>query len=197
MRTFKHIPFILGLGLASVGYANIGTSYAATDHDVIIKEFKVEVDADSEKGAHIMINSDGDHKVVKLDTAVLSDPQQLEDALSDLPSDIKDTVMKALSKIDIEGDGNSYAFAFSDKDGEVKALDEEQTFIIKLDKDSDSDEVSKVIRKFAFGGKDGEQVFEFKQGGGISKETIIGLLKNGEFSADELDLIQQALDSKR
>lgn len=196
MKSFKYLPIAAALSVLTTStfaaYAPMG------GEEVIVKEFKIEVDADTDKGAHIMVDSNGNHSVVELPKDALNDPEQIDAALADLPEETREKVKKALSGIHMDGEGFSFQVEEDVKKQWVSKSDNEHVIIVDIENEGDinGEVVKKIIKKIGHGEHGDKKVFEFKHGK-ISAESIVHLLKKGEFSSDDLNKIQQALDEKR
>ncbi|WP_286235553.1 hypothetical protein [Thalassotalea sediminis] len=160
-----------------------------------IKEHRIEVIADGEQDVQVFVSTNGEVTELALPKATLSDTVALKDALSDLPEDLRNKVAEQLGNIHLDANivkihSDSKAIT-SWADG-----DAEQVFVFEIeDETSDNNIAKKIIKKFKHDGA--HKVIEIKRNGHMGPELIMKLLKNGEFTVDDLDKIQQALDAKR
>lgn len=196
MNKLKQLPLLGALAIFSAG-----SLAAYSDDNVVVKEFKIEVEADSEKGAHVIVDGDVDHAVVKLSKEDLNDPAKVEAALADLPEETREKVSKALSNIQMDGDKFFFTIDDDSENQWISKSGEEHMIIVDVDSEESADGsvIKKVIKKMAHGahGHDGEKVFKFKHSGKSSTDILLHLIKKGDFSAEDLDKLQQALDEKR
>ena len=91
MKTYKKT--MLATAIASLFLlSNYAASTPAEEEKVTTKIVSLNLDLDSEKGAHIVVGEDSDTKVVELSKEALDDPAEIEAALADLPEDIREKV---------------------------------------------------------------------------------------------------------
>lgn len=198
MKTYKKT--MLATAIASLFLlSNYAASTPAEEEKVATKIVSLNLDLDSEKGAHIVVGEDSDTKVVELSKEALDDPAEIEAALADLPEDIREKVKNALAGIDL----NSQAFAFK-IDGKhdshwLEGIDKKGVFVIDVDEEfiTDSDEHRTIIKKVIKDIGENDTIFEFSHNGQLSTDVLLRMIKAGKFSQDDLDTLQKALDEKR
>lgn len=198
MSTFKKLA--LATALTSITALSVpAVSAPFSDSDTKVHTFKIEVDADTDTGAHIVVDAENNHKVVELSKEALSDPDQIDAALADLPEDVRVKVKTALNGIHM--DGQSFAFKVDGGNAMNWFSKEGDKHVVMIDIDedhsADNGRDTKIIKKFIHGNSDKHAVIELKHGGAIPADSLIQLIKSGEFSQDDLNKLQQALDAKR
>lgn len=162
------------------------------------KFHEIEIIADESKDIRIFTNIDDEFSEIELPAGDLADNQKIKAALSELPEYIRDKLVNNLANI--HGEGKMVKVkTLSNFIGGVSndGSESEQVVVFHSNEGNVLKEgVHKVIEGLADG--DAEvKVFKFKHGSEQTAESVIHLLNNGEFSIDELDKIQQALDEKR
>lgn len=159
------------------------------------KIHEIEIIADESKDVRIFTNIDNEFNEIDITVGELADSEKLKQALSELPEHIREKVVDNLAGIHTKGKMVKVE-AFAD----VKNFDNiesERFFVLHSDDDTHATE---GLHKVVEGLPDGDEhvkVFKFGHGAGKSADSLIHLLNKGEFSVDELDKIQQALDAKR
>lgn len=187
---------LLSLVLAAAGaFASLTALAAVTDENVKIHE--LEIEADSEKGAHIIVMADDGTKLEKkMSFAELEDKDNLKALLVDLPEEEQQKILAALDKVQLGM--NEVVIHKAGDDTHAKRV-----MVMNFDSDAEfdsdieiiEDKQVKVLKKILRAGGDHKVIEIHKQGAGL--DAVLHLLKKGEFDADQLDKIQQALDKKR
>lgn len=170
--------------------ALIGAVAADDSRDVRHKIIEIK----TKKGADIdvMVEADGHSEQVVLTPEELNDPDILESKLAHLDDETRETVMSALSGISVSGEHGMEIHKA--KVITVNKGAGEQLHVYSDDVDVDFEfvhgEGNKRIKKhIVIGDHDG--VIK-----GHSS-AIVSLIDRGEFSQEELDKIQAAVDAKR
>ncbi|OKY24782.1 MULTISPECIES: hypothetical protein [Thalassotalea] len=159
------------------------------------KEHQIEVIADGDKDVQVFVKSNGEVADLVLSEATLNDLTALKGALSVLPEDLRDKVAEQLGNIHVDADmikihSNSESIS-TWTDGNA-----EQVFVFEIEEESSGSNIAKKIVKEIK--HDGEhKVIQIKKAGHVGPDLIMKLLEKGEFTVDDLDNIQQALDAKR
>ncbi|MEW6992547.1 hypothetical protein AADZ91_17920 [Colwelliaceae bacterium 6441] len=188
----------LALGFSLLG-AISSMSAIAMASDVKHQVHEIEVIAKDSDDVKVFVSVDGDVTDLNFPKSTLEDKAQLENALADVPEEIREKLLKTLSAIHHDGDVMKIEMHGDSTDHSSWVSDNEQVFVIHAGDENTSDIAQKVITKFKHGDGDVSlnKVFKFKHGGKLGADGVIRLLNHGKFSADDLDKIQQALDKKR
>lgn len=184
----------LAIAFSVAGVLSSVSALAMTS-DVKEVKHRIEVVADESENVRVFVSVNGDMTKVEVPKEALTDKDQLADALVDVPEEVKTKLIDQLANIHMD-DGmiKVEAFVHGDEHNTWVNKDDEHIVIVKAGDVAEGEEGAKrVIKRM----KKGDKVFEFKTGGGLSADTIIRLLGHGEFSSDDLDKIQRALDEKR
>lgn len=208
-KTALAISFSIFGAICSVSALAMATDSTVSDKlQKVHKLYKIEIQHSGDDDAMIFVSDNGNVKEFTIDKDSFIDKEQLELALIDIPADIRGKIFVALEGIN-HGVENHIVIEIDDElERHVNWVGEsvgENVVIIANDADYDhhvdiSTKVSKKVSKHIFkklSNKPGLHVMEFKHGGKMTKDSVIRLLSRGEFSADELNEIQMALDSKR
>ena len=190
----------LALAFSLLGAASSMSAIAmnTSDKDQI---HEVEVIADDSEDVKIFVSIDGEVTDVKLPKSALGDKAQLEAALIDLPVELREKLLNDLGNIHLED-----KMVKIDKQGHSTNLswnsdsENEHVIVLHTEMEGSTDDVAnKLIKEFKHVSADGsmEKVFKIKHDGKLSAESVIRLLNHGDFSPEDLDKIQQALDAKR
>lgn len=162
---------------------------------------EVEVFADTSDEVKISVNIDGEMTELTLPKAVLEDKAQLAAALEHLPEDLRANLIDDLSSF--HHDGKMIKKLKKNHESDVSwhsDADKEHVIVIKNNEAGAANKhTKKIIKEFKHISEEGDEelVFEINHQGMLNADSIIRLLKNGKFSAEELNQIQQALDAKR
>ena len=200
MKLFGKTSLALALSLAGVISSVSALAMATDDEHSAHQIHEIEVitgDLSSNSDlAKIFVNIDGDMTNVSIPKSALQYRSQLEEALADVPEELREKLLDELGNIEfdanvikiIKSDGSHMSWGHDDTSANV--------FVIKMDGDDTSTDIAqKVMKRFKHGNV--EQIIEIAHGDGLSADSIIRLLKHGKYSAEDLDKIQQILDEKR
>lgn len=190
----------LALSLSLFGAVSSMSALAmTTDNKHQVHE--IEITADDSDLVNVFVSIDGEVTDVKIPKSALEDQAQLADVLVDIPQDVREKLIESLSslnhedkmvKIEMKGGDNDVSW--------VSNADSEHVIVLHKDTGEHSENiVKKVVREFKHISHDGNdaKVFKFKHGGKLSADSLIRMLDRGDFTAEDLDKIQQALDKKR
>ncbi|MFW8589697.1 hypothetical protein ACOI22_02730 [Glaciecola sp. 2405UD65-10] len=174
---------VVSLALTGVVIAEEGVKHRTIDINVV-KDQDVKVKVASEMGTESLFFT----------PAELKDAELLESRLANLDPDTKETISKALKGINMSGEGGAQhtiekVFVMNKGDGERLEFYAEDEDNVKIEFSGDGN--PKMIRKHIV---DGDGEYRVLKG---HSDAITKLIENGEFSRDELDKIQAALDAKR
>lgn len=185
MKKIKQVPMALALSLLGASLSLSAHSYAkGYDNTAEVKEIHtIEVEVEESSEAKIFIDINGDAMKFDVPKEALNDPAQLEQLLADVPPEAKDKLMQSLSSLSLSTDHLNV----DESDQKVFIIDIENEHGEHLS----GDMKHKIIKKFAH-----ENLF-VQKGGKVGADSIIHMLSRGEYSAEELNKIQKALDSKR
>jgi hypothetical protein len=193
MKLFNKTSLALALSLVGVA-TTISALAMTTAPEKQLHE--ITVAAGDNRDAQIMISIDG--KITKLTVSkeALKDKELLAQELASEPEGIREKLISTLNGLHM----NSENIVL--KHHQVTGDTDEQRVVI-MTSDDDSHHERKLMTKFVKG-MSGLHVdtselhsIELLSGGKIAADSIVRLLSHGEYSADELDKIQQTLDSKR
>ena len=163
----------------------------------------VEIRADKEKLTTVKVESNGVEEIIELTPEELADDVILETRLSILDEKTRSTVLKALqgTRHMVDGSIDLTQFAEMKKHGHHKVMvinsgDSHLAHNIEdldtvVEFASNDDKFHKVVRQHVI--VDGMDNTILKG----HSDAIVRLIERGEFSPEELDSIQAALDAKR
>lgn len=167
----------------------------------------VEIRADKEKLTTIRVESNGIEELIELTPEELADDAALETRLAILDKKTRKTVMQALQGtrhmvdgsmdlaklVEMKKHGAHKVMVINGGEGHVAHEDLE----VLVDFDSDDHQSHKLVRKHVI--VDGTTTLTQGEHTVIKghSDAIVRLIEKGEFSQEELDSIQAALDAKR
>jgi len=202
MKFFGKNSLAIAFSLAGVVSSVSALAMATGDGESVHKIHEIEVitsDLHSSSDlAKIFVNIDGDMTDVSIPKSSLKDRAQLEEALADVPEDIREKLLDELGNIEIDANVIKI-FKSDDAENGISWTSDsigQQVFVMEMEDDEHiTDIAQKVMKKFKH--SSGEKVIEIAHGNGLSAKSIIRLLKQGKYSGEDLDKIQQILDEKR
>lgn len=183
----------LAISLSLIGAISSMSAIAMSKAERRIEQ-KIEIVADDTKDVQVFVSNNGNITELEVPQASLTDKAYLENALADLPSDLREKLVAQLSNIHM--DGKVIKLNTADANTWVEG-DGEKVIVLKSIGEGDAHTIAKeMVQQFTVG--DGKhKVFEFKHGKKATANTVMRLLEHGSFTPEELDKIQQALDAKR
>lgn len=184
----------LALAFSTLGAISSMSAIAMVTDEVHVKQ-RIEVIAEDDKNVQVFVSIDGDITDLELTKEQLADPQLLDDALVDVPDEVREKLISQLSNIQMNGDMIKIK---TDSTGSPTWVEHESEHVFVIKEafgDDGTDIAKKVIKKLH---KDGTgKVVQFKHGSSLSAKSIVHILEQAKLSPEELDTIQQALDKKR
>jgi hypothetical protein len=179
--------------LASAVVGTLALTGAVTAEEEV-KHKVIEIKAVKNHDVNVWVESDGSSETHVFSADQLVDSGLLEEKLSNLDEETRKTVMDALQGIHMSGDGEAHVSlekVFVMNNGDSQRVE----FIGGEDANIDIEVIGKnghkMVRKH-FIHADGDN--SILKG---HTDAIAKLIERGEFSRDELDKIQAALDAKR
>ena len=187
----------LAIGFSLIGVvSSVSALVIASDSEQQFREIKVK--AGDAANVDVYVNADGYVTNLSLPKVTLKDKDKLAQALEQVPEDVREQLVNALTGIHLEeklikvhaGEGFERHLTWA---GEGDA---EHVIVVKeIDGDVDSDQIKQVVKEIVIGGDD--QLVKLEHKGTYLTKSVKRLLEHGKFSQEQLDEIQQALDAKR
>lgn len=188
----------LGIMFSVLGAAASMSALASIEdtNQHVDEEHRVEIIKGDDHEVQVYVNVDGAGTDLTLSTEILNDESQLLEYLQQLPESSRTDVFNSLTQLKDKGVVIDFD---SDDQTEVKWVSdsgEENVFVIELDEAHvQGDKTHKIIKHIIKGGDN--NMMKFKHAKGLSADMVTRLISKGDFSQDELNTIQQALDAKR
>ena len=195
MKVFKR-TVIASLILGAMSVA--GLSVASDEAHKLI-----EVKAIKHKNVQVMVEDNGEQNVILISDEEMNDEYLLEQKLSQLDDETRETVLQAIegtrhmfvhSGLDMSEDGTKHkkVFVVNGGEGHVVHTDTSVDMAYEYDFETIEDAEGKTVlkRQIVIGG-DSNKVLKGHT------DAIVKLIERGEFTQDELDKIQLAIDVKR
>ncbi|WP_299079725.1 hypothetical protein [uncultured Paraglaciecola sp.] len=161
--------------------------------DEEIKHKTIEIKAIKGKDVNVWVENDGNSQAVMVTAAELADSDLLADKLADLDPETRETVMQALQGVKMSHDGEAHVevekvFVMNKGEGQrVEFIGEDAG---NIDIELTEGNGHRIIKHVIHGDGD-NSVLKGHSG------VITNMIERGEFSQDDLDKIQAALDAKR
>ncbi len=189
------------LGISVVfGAAMLMAAVVANDEVKDIKHRVIEIKADTDKDVKIVVNSEGVQETIVFQMDELQDEDVIASKLAHLDDDTKETVMTAVNGIKhfgssdfdpaslAHGEHKSKVVIMHKGDGELMHIEGDKDVEVDYEFVTNSDH--QVMQKHVvIGGHHGSLKGH--------SSAIVSLIEKGEFSQEELDKIQAAIDKKR
>lgn len=176
--------------LASTIVASLALTGAVIAEEEV-KHKTIEIKAVQDQDVSVWVDADGNSQTLIFSPSEIMDADVLAAKLESLDPETRATVMDALQGVSHMDSGErkvEKVFVMNKGEGQrIEFIGEDQDVDVEII----SDGQHKVIRKHIIHGDDGEGILK----GHTS--VIEGLIKRGEFTQDDLDKIQAALDAKR
>lgn len=194
MKISKHVLLIsMALGVLATCTATNAADKSVAKHKLI------EINAQQDRNVKIMVGDDGNVTTLEFTMEELKDDYAIEQKLAGLDENTRETVMEALEGVmhmaDADFDPGVYA-----GEGHEKVIIKHQGAgnIVHMNADKDID------YEFVVDDEGGEKVLSkhiiIGDANTVLKghtDAVVGLINKGEFSQEELDKIQAAIDAKR
>mgnify|MGYP000409083407 FL=1 len=213
MKLFNKTAIALTLSL--LGAASSASAITMTTDNTLHEEIKIKVVDNKNDKMNVFVSVDGKITTVDASPSVMNNPEELRELLVDVPEDIRDKLIESLiSKnihhdnleidIGVEGDINQELHWLSKGENEVnhniEATGENRVIVMKID-DSNSENrvVQKVVKQMLHTSVKPSNLrnLQIVHQGNMTAESIISMIRRTDFTADELNAIQQVLDVKR
>ena len=177
-----------------------------------VRMMKIELKKELGEGTTLNLNQGGDTQVFEFTEEELQDKDLVNARLEGLDEDTKNAVLNALNGIHMDDnnlmfideevhnkDGNKFVFISTD---ELVDGDEPHKVLINMQGSAGSNGVHKVFKQkgangFAYKFGNGDNKIMLHKDSNHAADVIQKLLEHSELTADQVDLIQQALDAKR
>ena len=163
--------------------------------DEDIKHKIIEIKAVKGENVNIMVDTNGKSETVIISHDELADPNLLKDKLTNLDDETRETVLEALKELSgnephdlmkMKHGGKHKVIVVNKGDGQLMKMSDDNDIEIQIDGDE-----GHIMRKHIVIEDDSYDIIK-----GHS-DAIAKLIERGEFTQQELDRIQAALDAKR
>lgn len=186
---------VLAMLLSVIG-ATASMSAIANMSEDKVKVHKLKINKALDNNVNVYVNNNGETNEFIFSTDDLSSRENVEKLLASLPVEIREHITGAL--VNNEGvDGlvklhkvlpNTKVFNWTTSDNDDKVLVLKGDESIEINSDDDHH-----MMKFHF--VSGNQ--DIEESGKLHADIITKLIQHGEFTQDDLDKLQQAIDAKR
>lgn len=213
MKLFNKTAITLALSL--LGAASSVSALAMATDNTLREEVEIKVVENKNENINVFVSVDGKITTVDVSPSVMNSPEELRERLVDVPEDIREKLIESLTNknihhdnlevvIDGEGAIHQELHWLSKSDNEVehdiKVIGENRVIVMEIDdNNSDGNVAQRVIKQMintSVTPSHRRNVQVIHQGN-MSADSIIRMIKHSDFTADELNEIQQALDVKR
>ncbi|MCJ8320598.1 MAG: hypothetical protein MJK12_13250 [Colwellia sp.] len=201
MRSFTKLSKItLALSLALFGGASSLSALAmATEPNLELHEkHVVMVEINGDENANIRVEVNGEVTDVIVPKIVLHDRVKLAEALSELPVEVREQLLSDLGNIHL-GDKMIKVHKF-DGQSDVNWVSEDGEHIVIIESDSvegnHTVDIKQMVKRLKHRISD-KNTFVIKHDVKMKPDMLLSLIKDADFSPEELDQIQQAIDEKR
>ena len=201
----------IAISLSIVGAVSSVSALAMATDNTQLQEVEIIVDGD--KNMNVFVSVDGEITTADVSASAMSDPEELRKLLVDVPDDIREKLVESLLnarddngnlKMVVDGDVgiNQELHWISEHGSEgehsievIGDNDEKKVIVMEFDHKFDSDVAQKVIKKIKSSSRHNNvKAIHHKK---IKIDSLMSMIESNDFTADELNKIQQALDAKR
>jgi hypothetical protein len=216
MKLFNKTAIALTLSLfGAVG--SVSALAMATDNTQL-QEVEIIVEGDTDKNMNVFLSVDGEITNVDVSPSAMSNPEALRELLSDVPEDVREKLIESLMnaqddngnfKVVVSGDvGISQELhQISGENNEVehniRVIDdsgENKVIVMEFDESNSGGYIAqKVIKEMVHSSvkPSHHRSVQVIHQGNMSAYSIMRMIKHSDFTAEELNKIQQVLDVKR
>jgi len=198
MRSITRLSKLtLALSLALFGGASSLSGLAmATEPDHEFHEVMVEINGD--ENANIRVEINGEVTDVIVPKSALHDKEKLAEALSDVPVEVREQLLADLGNIHI---GNKMVKVREfDTESGMNWVSKEGERIVIIESDSEfgdhTVDINQMVKRIKHHISD-ENTIVIKHDGKMNPDRVLRLIKGADFSQEDLDKIQQAIDEQR
>jgi hypothetical protein len=206
MKLFNKTAIALTLSL--LGAVSSVSALAMATDNIQHQEVEIKVEGDELSNMNVFVSIDDEVTSLDVSSSVMNNPEELRKLLADVPEDIREKLIERLTSLDIQGshfkmvvdgDINQELHILSKDDHNIKVMSddsEKEVIVMEFDNDTFEGELTqKIIEKMIYPSHN-KNVQVIHQGS-MSSDSMIRMIKHSDFTADELNEIQQALDAKR
>ncbi|NQZ88117.1 MAG: hypothetical protein HRT54_11135 [Colwellia sp.] len=199
MKLFNKTAIVASLSILGA-VSSVSALAIATDNSQL-QEVEIIVDGDRNKNMNVFVSVDGEITSADVSLSAMSDPDELRKLLSDVPDELREKLIESLMnahddnghfKVVVDGDVDisQELHWLSEDDNE-----ENKVIVMELDHHLEGGIAHKVIKKIMNSShhKNVKVIHHSK----MITNSLMRMIKNSDFTADELNKIQQALDAKR
>ncbi|WP_206483318.1 hypothetical protein [Thalassotalea sp. G2M2-11] len=186
----------LGVLFSVIGAMGSMSAIASIGEDVL-HEQRVEIIKSSGEDVNVYVDVDGKVSDLTLTHEQLTDETALRQALVELPDEVREQLIKSLSNLSTNGNVLRVHHSNDPQDQLhwKSSNGDEQVIVVEIDEHEVVDGVAHKVIKHFKGGEE-QRVLKIQQKG-MKANMLVQLIEKGEFTSDDLDKIQQALDAKR
>jgi len=203
----------IAISLSIVGAVSSVSALAMATDKTPLQEVEIIVDGDTNKNMNVFVSVDGEVTTADVSPLAMSDPEELRKLFIDVPDDIREKLIESLLnarddngnlKVVVDGDIgiNQELHWISEHNNEgghsIEVMgdnDEKKVIVMEFDHKFDSDVAQKVIKKIKNSSRHKNvKVIHHRK---VKIDSLMTMIESNDFTADELNKIQQALDAKR
>jgi len=203
----------IAVSLSILGALSSVSALAMATDNTLHQEVEVIVDGDTNKNMNVFVSVDGEVTTADVSSLAMGDPVELRKLLSDVPDDIREKLIETLMnahddngnlKIVLDGDiginQKLHWISENDIEGEhsievIGDNDENKVIVMEFDHNLEGNVAQKVFKKMI--NSSHHKNVQIIRHSKMITDSLMSMIKNSDFTAEELNLIQQALDAKR
>jgi hypothetical protein len=205
MKSFNKT--IIALTLSLLGAVSSVSALAITSDNNSRQEVEITVDGDK-NNMSVFVSVDGEITNADVSASAMSNPEELRKLLVDVPQDIREKLIGRLTsamgdngnfRMVVDADINQELHVISESDHDIEVIGdngENKVFVMKFDGDKSQIDLSQKVIEKMMKPSHHKNVQVIHQGN-MSAKSLLRMIKHSDFTADELNEIQQALDTKR
>ena len=209
---------VIALTLSLLGAASSVSALAMVTDNAPREEVEIKVVESTNDKMNIFVSVDGEVTTKDVSSSVMKNPEALRELLVDVPDNIREKLIESLTsqnihndnyKVIIDGDGDIHqelhwlSKSDNEVDHNIKVISDNsdsKVIVMEFDEnDLKGNIAQKVIKQMIHttGESSHDRSVQVIHQGNMSAETIMRMIKHSNFTADDLNEIQQVLDTKR
>lgn len=206
MKSFNKT--IIALTLSLLGAVSSVSALAITSDNNSRQEVEITVDGDKNNNMSVFVSVDGEITNADVSASAINNPEELRKLLVDVPQEIREKLIERLTsamddngnfRMVVDADINQKLHVISDSDHDIEVIGdngENKVFVMKFDGDKSQIDLSQKVIEKMMKPSHHKNVQVIHQGN-MSAKSLLRMIKHSDFTADELNEIQQVLDTKR
>lgn len=209
---------VIALTLSLLGAASSVSALAMVTDNAPLEEVEIKVVESANDNMKIFVSVDGEVTTKDVSSSVMNSPEALRELLVDVPDNIREKLIESLTnqnihndnyKVIIDGDVDIHqelhwlSKSENEVDHNIKVISDNsdsKVIVMEFDENDLKGSIAQKVLKqmiHTTGKPSHDRSVQVIHQGNMSPESIMRMIKHSNFTADDLNEIQQVLDAKR